>query len=104
VAVVEVRCIECGSIKVVKYGKTGTGEQRYVCRTADCRKTFQLTHRYKACEQGVKKRIVDMALNGSGIRDTARVLSVAVGTVITTIKKSMQLGQSELEQAVIHQS
>jgi transposase-like protein len=35
----------------------------------------------------MKERIVDMALNGSGIRDTSRVLSVAIGTVITTLKK-----------------
>jgi hypothetical protein len=28
VAVVEVRCIEYGGVKVVKYGKSGTGEQR----------------------------------------------------------------------------
>ena len=38
-----------------------------------------------------------MALNGSGIRDTARVLSVAVGTVITTLKKSVQPCQGELK-------
>lgn len=39
----------------------------------------------------IKDRIVDMALNGSGIRDTARVLSVAVGAVITTLKKACNL-------------
>ena len=89
-AVVEVICTECGSQKVVKYGKAQTGAQRYCCRAVSCGKTFQLAHRYIACEKGVKDRIVDMALNGSGIRDTARVLSVAVGTVITTIKKSLQ--------------
>ena len=89
-AVVEVICTECGSQKVVKYGKAQTGAQRYRCRAMDCGKTFQLAHRYIACEHGVKDRIVDMALNGSGIRDTARVLSVAVGRVITTIKKSLQ--------------
>jgi len=30
----------------------------------------------------------DMALNGSGIRDTARVLGVSPTTVLTTLKKS----------------
>jgi transposase len=64
-------------------------------------KTFQLVHRYKACEQGIKECIVDMALNGSGVRDTARVLSVAVGTVITTLKKSMQFDQGKLEKVII---
>lgn len=86
-AVLEVSCIECSSKKVVKYGKAKTGAQRYCCRSADCGTTFQLVHKYNACTHGVKQRIIDMALNGSGIRDTARVLSVAIGTVITTIKK-----------------
>jgi len=31
--------------------------------------------------------MVEMALNGSGIRDTARVLGVSPTTVITTLKK-----------------
>ena len=37
--------------------------------------------------QEVKTQIVDMALNGSGIRDTARVLKVSPTTVIETLKK-----------------
>ena len=36
----------------------------------------------------VKQQIVDMALNGSGIRDTTRVLGVSPTTVMTTLKKS----------------
>jgi transposase-like protein len=31
--------------------------------------------------------MVEMALNGSGIRDTARVLGVSPTTVMTTLKK-----------------
>ncbi|HHI9467488.1 TPA: hypothetical protein ACP9DH_003310 [Legionella anisa] len=34
---------------------------------------------------------------------TARVLLVAIGTVITTLKKSLQSSQGELEKAVISQ-
>lgn len=45
VTVVEVTCTD--GMKVVKYGASGTGEQRYLCRTDDCRKTFQLTHHYQ---------------------------------------------------------
>jgi len=36
---------------------------------------------------GVKQQIIEMALNGSGIRDTARVLKVSPPTVLTTLKK-----------------
>ena len=35
----------------------------------------------------VKQQRVDMALNGSGIRDTARVLGVSPMTVMSTLKK-----------------
>jgi insertion element IS1 protein InsB len=38
----------------------------------------------------VKQQIVDMALNGSGIRDTARVLRISPTTVISTLKKKIQ--------------
>lgn len=86
-AVVDVFCTHCNGKDLVKNGKSIVGEQRYRCREKDCGKTFQLTHRYNACEQGIRERIVDMALNGSGIRDTARVLSVGVSTVINTLKK-----------------
>jgi transposase-like protein len=35
----------------------------------------------------VKEQIVEMALNASGIRDTARVLHVSTNTVMTELKK-----------------
>ena len=47
-----------------------------------------LDYRYKACEPGIKAQVVDMAINGSGIRDTARVLKINKNTVISTLKKS----------------
>ena len=36
----------------------------------------------------IRKQIVDMAMNGSGIRDTARVLKISPITVIEDLKKS----------------
>jgi transposase-like protein len=35
----------------------------------------------------VKQQIVDMAMNASGIRDTARVLQVSPTTVLKELKK-----------------
>ena len=34
--------------------------------------------RQKTAESSVKQQIVDMALNGSGVRDTARVLGIGL--------------------------
>jgi transposase-like protein len=43
----------------------------------------------------VKQQMVEMALNGSGIRDTARVLGVSPRTVTTTLKKSADASSGE---------
>jgi len=70
-------------------GRNAYGEQRYCCQAADCStKTFMLTYRYRAYEPGIKEQAVAMAINGSGIRDTARVLKIDKNTVISTLKKS----------------
>ena len=51
-------------------------------------------YRYKAYEPGIKKQVIEMAINGSGIRDTARVLHINKNTVIATLKKK--------EKGIIH--
>ncbi|MDE1473790.1 IS1-like element transposase [Xenorhabdus bovienii] len=38
----------------------------------------------------MKEKIVDMALKGSGVRDTGRVLSIGINTVMRTLKSSRQ--------------
>lgn len=50
-------------------------------------RTFILDYAYPGQSRKVKEQIVDMALNGSGIRDTARVLHVSTSTVIKQLKK-----------------
>ena len=46
-----------------------------------------MDYSYNGLLPDVKGRIIDMALNGSGIRDTARVLRVSPNTVIDELKK-----------------
>ena len=83
-----VQCPECGSPAVVRYGRQANGAQRYRCDNPQCQRSIFLL-RY--CHTGrlpeVKRQIVEMALNGSGIRDTARVLGVSPMTVMSTRKK-----------------
>jgi transposase-like protein len=86
-----VGCPTCQSTDVVKYGKTPDGKQRFHCRNLACqRQTFLLEYTNQGFLPEVKTQIVDMALNGSGIRDTARVLNVSPTTVMTTLKKRNQ--------------
>ena len=87
-AVVAVQCPECGSAEVVRYGRQANGEQRYRCNNVDCgRRIFFGRYHQTGRVPGVKQQIVEMALNGSGIRDTARVLGISPTTVLTTLKK-----------------
>jgi insertion element IS1 protein InsB len=75
---VQVHCPDCQGVDVVRYGKQRRGEQRYRCNNTDCpRHIFLLHYRNQGRLPTVKQQMVDMALNGSGIRDTARVLRVS---------------------------
>lgn len=87
-AVEPVLCPHCGGNDVVKHGRTAEGKQRYKCRHQACpRSTFIRQYAYRGSLPEVKQQIVDMALNGSGIRDTARVLHISPTTVIEELKK-----------------
>ena len=60
-----VACKHCGQTQQVKpHRRTG-----YRCE--NCKRTFQLDYTKQAYEPGIKEQVIDMALNGSGIRDTA---------------------------------
>src|SRR4030095_3486988 len=92
---VPVHCLDCQGVDVVRYGKQRHGPQRYRCNNTDCpRHIFLLESRNHGRLPAVKQQRVDMALNGSGSRDTARVLRVSPTTVIHTLKKK----ESSLQQ------
>jgi transposase-like protein len=83
-----VKCPYCGSTKIVKFGKHPTGVQRYACHNKECSHSiFQLDYKYHTCEPEMKFHILEMALNGSGVRDTSRVLHINADVVIDTLKK-----------------
>ena len=81
-------CPNCHGTDIVKHGKSPEGKQRYKCRENVCNgRTFILDYAYPGQSRQVKQQIVDMALNGSRVRDTARVLHVSPSTVIRELKK-----------------
>jgi transposase-like protein len=80
---IAVQCPHCQSDQIVKRGKTARGTQRYLCPKG----SFLLDYCNRGCLPEVKQTIIDMSLNASGVRDTARsgvgvqsVLKVAVLT------------------------
>jgi InsA N-terminal domain/InsA C-terminal domain len=82
-------CPYCQGTDIVRHGQSPEGKQRYRCR--ECRegrgRTFLLDSSYAGQSPEVKQQIVEMAMNASGIRDTARVLHVRPTTVITELKE-----------------
>lgn len=94
----QIHCPYCDSPKIIKSGKSSTGAQRYFCQNTECEtRTFMLDYQYKACEAGMTEKIVEMAINASGVRDTARVLKINKNTVINRLKKK-KIALSKLTQ------
>jgi transposase-like protein len=85
---IAVRCPYCHSDQIIKRGKTDTDKQRYWCQNSDCpHQSFVLDPAYKGRLPAIKQQVVEMSLNASGVRDTARVLQISSDTVIKELKK-----------------
>lgn len=82
-------CPNCKSTDVIRNGKSKQGKQRYLCRNQECsRRSFITDYTHDGYKTGVKQKIIEMAVNGSGIRDTARVLSISTHPVMKELKKT----------------
>jgi len=92
---IPVQCPHCHRTEIIKAGKQATGAQRYQCQNGQCaRRIFLLQYQDRGRVPEVRRQVVDMALNGSGVRDTARVLGISPTTVIAVLKKSPRYASS----------
>src|SRR4028118_1238589 len=106
-----VHCPHYQSSDVKKHGTSSNGKRRYRCLNSECpHSTFSLNLDYPGRKREVKQQIVQMTLNGSGVRDISRVLRVSSATVIQEFKKKLQqlesvnrrvLGQLQPEQVEV---
>lgn len=87
-ATLTVHCPRCHPARVYHHGKPPAGHARN--RSPACPHVFQPTYTNEARKPGAKDKIVDMAFNGSGVRDTARALKIGINTVLSTLKNSTQ--------------
>jgi transposase len=77
-------CPPCHQLEAVyRHGRTADGRQGDRCTA--CRRRFQLQP--TACQAGTADKIEALALHGSGIRDTARVLGISPQTGLAHLKK-----------------
>jgi len=73
---------------VIKASKQANGVQRYRCQNGQCeRRIFLLQYQDRGRAPAIRRQVVDMAINGRGIRDTTRVLRISPTTVIAVLKK-----------------
>ena len=82
-AVEVARCPYRQGRAVIRYGTASNGKARYRCQQdVTCERTFLRTYVHPGCQPEAKQQVVERTLNGSGIRDIARVLQVGPTTII----------------------
>ena len=98
---IPVQCPHCHSTEVIKAGKQANGTQRYQCQNGQCaRRIFLQQYQDRGRVPEIRRQVVEMAINGSGIRDTARVLRISPTTVIAVLKKSRHASPRQSRVAV----
>ncbi|MEO6177364.1 MAG: IS1-like element transposase [Flavobacterium circumlabens] len=68
---------------MIKYGKTKSCNQRYICQF--CRKTRVENYAYRAYKPHIDGSIVQLTEEGLGIRSTARILKISTTTLLKRI-------------------
>jgi len=68
---------------MIKYGKTKSGNQRYICRV--CGKTRVENYAYLAYKAEINQNIIQLTKEGLGIRSTARILKISATTLLKRI-------------------
>lgn len=84
----EVACPRCSSLNIKKNGISAQQKQRYRCK--DCERQFISDYTYQAYKAGVRSLVLPMTMNGSGIRDISRVLSISTNTVLKLIRRAAE--------------
>ena len=93
---VPVTCPYGHSDQIIKGGHTETGKQRYRCpQTTGPHRACVLEPAYTGRLPQGKAQLIALALNGSGIRDTARVLQISPTPVLNALKKSVVAEQRQ---------
>ena len=84
-AMTKIKCIHCESEEVVRNGKRAKEIQSLKCK--NCGRCFRESYLNNGAKLETKRMIINMSVNGSGIRDISRVLKISKDTVMKTLKK-----------------
>lgn len=78
------KCWQCNKAGI-RNGKSKTGTQRYRCK--ECKKFWQGSYLYRACEKNVDQLIATLKKESCGVRSISRILKISIVTVIRRIKQ-----------------
>ena len=83
-----IKCPTCLSDSIKKNGIKVDGKQNYQCK--DCKRQFIGDHAlsYLGCNSGITRKILQLMVRGSGIRDIAEVERISIGKVLRTLTES----------------
>ena len=84
----EIKCPTCLSDSIKKNGIKVDGKQNDQCK--DCKRQFIGDHAlsYLGCNSGITRKILQLMVRGSGIRDIAEVERISIGKVLRTLTES----------------
>lgn len=86
--VISVLCPDWQNDQAIIGGITKVGKRHHCCQNSNyLHYSLVLDPAYHGRLPKTKERTIDMALNGSGIRDTARGLRISPTTVVSELKK-----------------
>ena len=78
-----------------KNGLKKNGNQNFLCHA--CKKQFQFHYKNQGANPRNHRVVRSMAMNGSGIRDTHRVLDLSIGCILSILRRWFK----EIEEPVV---
>ena len=84
----EVACPRRSSLNVKKNGISAQHKQRYRCK--DCARQFITDYAAQADKAGVRSLVLPMTINGSGMRDISRELSISTNAALKLIRQAAE--------------
>jgi len=79
------KCLHCGSEKLVRHGRTSNGKQRYLC--TDCGRSSREQPQSNGYTQAQREEILRAYEERSSLRGLTRTFGVARNTVSGWLKK-----------------
>lgn len=83
-------CRYCGSVNIIKYGKTKAGNQIYYCK--DCGKYWVERTAIRRYPDSIKQEIISLIKQGKTVKQVSKEFCIPTATIYNWLRK---LGDSK---------